>query len=100
MREKRNVRQEDEERKLEWQRESGGRKNGRGAEAERVGEKRKCLKMRLSHWFKMSNSEGHWKQGWILQSSNTHRDTADPESEHRLYIGPPHESHELQNSGP
>lgn len=32
-------------------------KNGRGAAAERRAEKRKCLKIRLSHWFKMSNSK-------------------------------------------
>lgn len=37
----------------------------------REGEKRKCLKMRLSHWFKMPSSKGNWKRSWILQSSNT-----------------------------
>lgn len=56
-----------EETELDWQHESGGRKSGG------EGEKRKCLKMRLSHWLEMSDRKKDWKMSWILQCGNKHR---------------------------
>lgn len=59
----------DEERKA-WVAARVWRQEG-GAEAEREGEKRKCLKMRLLHRFKMSNSKGTLEAGF-LHSNITH----------------------------
>lgn len=67
-------------------------------ETEREGEKRKCLKMRLSHWFKMSNSEGKLEKRPDFNSTHTH--AVHSEHDHSLYIGSLHKSNESQYSTP
>lgn len=65
--------------------------------------RKKYLKMRLSHWFKMLNGRRNWKRRWIFfcfHYSSMHTDTAHCELEHRLYIASLHESNESQNSIP
>lgn len=56
-----------------------------GAEAGGEGEKRKCLKMRLLHRLKMSNSKGTRGAG-ILHSSITLKDTQQAVGVNTLHI--------------
>lgn len=65
------------QRKPKWQHKSGGRKNGRGVGREKV-RKRKCLTMRLSHWFKKVKQQGKLEKGldFCSLATRTHPDSA------------------------